>query len=95
MAWSICITPEGWEEIYECCHKQSKTWLFQAINEARQQQKEKRHPRRLFKNLGQDSLADEAFRWIERTNTCQNGGYGYYIDREGYYQIELPKPSNK
>jgi hypothetical protein len=89
MAWSICISPDGWEQLYDACHKQSKTWLFEAVNEARSQYNEKRLPRKLFKELAQDTLADEAYKWIEKTNTCENGGFSYWIDPKGYCQIKI------
>ena len=36
-----------------------------------------------LENLPQDILVDRAFELVEQTNTCENGGYGYWIDREG------------
>lgn len=89
MAGSICISPNGWEQLYDACHKQNKTWLFEAVNEARSQNNQKRLPRKLLKKLAQDTLADEAFGWIEKTNTCENGGFSYWIDPKGYCQIKI------
>jgi hypothetical protein len=89
MAWSISITPEGWQSLYEACHDQSKTWLFKAINEARKQMKEKRLPKKLMKQISQEAVANEAYQWIEKTNTCDNGGFYYWIDSKGYYKLKI------
>lgn len=89
MAWSISISPEGWQLIYEACHQKSKTWLFKAINEARHQGKEKRMPQKLLKMLSQETLANEAYQLIQKTNTCDNGGFYYWIDAKGYYKIKI------
>ena len=39
--------------------------------------------------LPQDILADRAFELIETNNTCDNGGWAYWIDREGYHKVRL------
>jgi hypothetical protein len=91
MAWEISISPEGWQEIQEACHTKSKTWLFKACNEARRQYNTIRLPQKLLKHLRQEALADEAYQWIETTNTCKVGGYSFYIDPKGYYLIDFPR----
>lgn len=90
MAWAISISPEGWQQINEACHKKSKSWLFKAVNEARRQHNTVRLPQKLHKHLRQESLANEAYQWIEITNTCHAGGHSYYIDPKGYFLIDLP-----
>jgi hypothetical protein len=95
MAWSICISPDGWQELYEACHQQTKVWLFDAVNEARRQNHEKRLPRKLFKKLAHEALADEAYGWIEKTNTCENGAFSYWIDPRGYCQIKISTDPSK
>lgn len=37
----------------------------------------------------QESLAEEALLMVERNNTCDNGGFAYWIDREGYHKVHL------
>jgi hypothetical protein len=39
--------------------------------------------------LPQEVLADRAYEMIEQNNTCDNGGFGYWIDREGYHKVWL------
>lgn len=34
-------------------------------------------------------LADRAYELIEQNNTCDNGGFGYWIDREGFHKVWL------
>lgn len=37
-----------------------------------------------------DALVDQAINLIEENNTCDNGGYAYWIDREGAHKVTLP-----
>lgn len=89
MAWEISITPEGWQGLYTTLQHKSKTWLFKAVNAARYGAGEKRLPQRLFKQLAQEGLANEAYDWIHKTNTCDNGAHHYYIDKEGWYTVQI------
>jgi hypothetical protein len=34
-------------------------------------------------------LVDRAFELIEENCTCDNGGFAYWIDREGYHKVVL------
>jgi len=77
MAWSISISHEGWQEIHEACHNKSKTWLFKAINEARKQKGIDKIAGKQFSILSQEALAEEAYRLIEETNKCDNGGFNF------------------
>jgi len=88
MAWSISISAEGWEDIREALHKQGKRWLFQAVNEAKEQRNEPTL-QGLFYTLAQETLADCAYELIEQTNTCDNGGFKYWIDPKGYYKVTI------
>jgi hypothetical protein len=36
-------------------------------------------------NLPHDILADRVFELIESNDTCDNGGFAYWIDREGFH----------
>lgn len=40
-------------------------------------------------DLPEDVLVDAAMDAIERNNTCDNGGFRYWIDREGYHGVTL------
>ena len=39
--------------------------------------------------LPHDVLADRAFELIEQNNLCDNGGWAYWIDREGFHKVHL------
>jgi hypothetical protein len=41
-------------------------------------------------HLTHDVLSDMAFELVEQNNTCDNGGNGFWIDREGYHKVYLP-----
>lgn len=103
MAWEISITSEGWGELYEACHELSKESLITAITddyfEALEQKGfeyidcKKRALKLKYKletYASQECLADQAYQLIEQNNTCDNGGYRYWIDREGYHGVTLP-----
>jgi hypothetical protein len=89
MAWEISISPEGWSEIYDACHAKSKMFLFDAVNEARQQAGKKKIPRRWRSSISQSALADEAYLFTTENRTCDNGGFKYWIDKKGFYKVEL------
>jgi len=102
MAWEISITAEGWSEVYEACHELDKKKLLDAITddyfEALEKQGfdytdcKKRALKLRYKletYASQEGLADTAYELIEKNNTCDNGGYRYWIDREGYHGVTL------
>ena len=89
MAWSISLSPEGWLLVSKACLTKSKQWLFAAVNEARRQTTQKPHTKKRYRLISQDELAEEAYQFIRQTNTCDNGGFKYWIDEEGYYKIEI------
>ncbi|BAV04428.1 hypothetical protein SAMN05421788_110162 [Filimonas lacunae] len=89
MAWSISITPEGWSMIREACHQQTRTFLIQAIQEASSQLRIKGRSKINWHLASTETLADKAFSLIEQTNTCDNGGFYYWIDLKGYYKMHL------
>ncbi|ACU60695.1 hypothetical protein [Chitinophaga pinensis] len=89
MAWSISISIEGWEEIREACHEKSKRWLLNAINAYNRYHGVTALNRKRLKDYSRETLADEAFACIEATNTCNNGGFVYWIDPQGYYTITI------
>ncbi len=47
------------------------------------------YERRRISGLPQEVLADRAFELIQQNNTCDNGGFAYWIDREGYHKVLL------
>jgi len=38
-----------------------------------------------------DVLVDEAFRYIEANNTCDNGGFNFYVDTGGFYTVSCDR----
>lgn len=102
MAWEISITAEGWQDIRNELDNWSKKDLIQAISDDYYEELEQMGKpddvcrKRALKltcklNLyaSRDCLADHAFELIEKNNTCDNGGWAYWIDREGYHKVYL------
>ena len=100
MAWGISITPEGWSEIREKLNGWKKEDLvaaiiddkFEAVYEKagmKHAQRAADAERKRIEDLPHDVLADRAFELIEQNNTCDNGGFGYWIDREGFHKVWL------
>lgn len=100
MAWSISIIAEGWQEIREKLDDWSSENLIDAIaddkfelvyDKAGMEHAERaaNAERERLKNLPHDLLADRAFELVEQHNTCDNGGFAYWIDREGYHKVHL------
>ena len=42
-----------------------------------------------LESAAHDTLVDAAMDSIEMHNTCDNGGFRYWIDREGYHGVTL------
>lgn len=102
MAWDISITAEGWNDIYNACHELDKDRLINAIadnyfekleeqgfayNESNKRALKLRY--KLDQYCAQDTLADTAYSLIKSNNTCDNGGYAYWIDKKGYHKVYL------
>jgi len=47
-----------------------------------------------YSEWDQEVLADEAFQWIERNNTCDNGGFNFYIDDGGFYAVPVERDAD-
>ena len=100
MAWEISISAEGWQEIREELDQWERDDLIVAITddkfemvyqEAGQEHAERAAAaeRSRLENLPHDLLVDRAFELIEQNNTCDNGGWAYWIDQEGYHKVWL------
>ncbi len=100
MAWEINISAQGWVEIREKLNEWDKESLIAAIaddkfehvygmagfdhaNRACEAEKQR------LADLPLDLFADRAFQLIEQNNTCENGGHGFWIDREGFHVVFL------
>ena len=100
MAWEISISAEGWQDIRNKLDDWSHEALIDAIAddtfEAVYDKAGLEHAnraadaeRKRLADLPQDVLADRAFEMIEANGTCDNGGFAYWIDREGYHKVHL------
>jgi hypothetical protein len=100
MAWEISISAEGWSEIREKLEDWSCEALIAAITDdkfeavygkADQQHAERaaNAERKRLERLPHDVLVDRALELIEQNGTCDNGGWAYWIDREGYHRVEI------
>lgn len=104
MAWEISISAEGWSEI----HQQLGTWerdelvaaicddTFERVFDKAGDHHAKRAAdaeKDRLELVDYESLVDRAFELVERNNTCDNGGWSYWIDREGYHKVHLPLPN--
>jgi hypothetical protein len=100
MAWEISISVAGWEDIREKLEKWSRRMLLNAIcddkfekvleyGDLQDAERAAVAERKRLENLPHDWLVDRAFALIEQNNICENGGYGYWIDREGCHVVWL------
>ena len=102
MAWAISITVEGWQQIRDELAKWSKKRLINAIVddkfEAVLERAGHHHAeqavaaeRRRLRRVPHDVLVDRAFELVEETDTCDNGGWAYWVDRKGHHKVRLPE----
>ena len=100
MAWEISISADGWTEIREKLDDWTRDDLIVAIcddkfefvlEKAGQHHAERAAAaeRNRLAELPHDVLADRAYELIEQNNLCDNGGWAYWIDREGYHKVHL------
>jgi bifunctional DNA-binding transcriptional regulator/antitoxin component of YhaV-PrlF toxin-antitoxin module len=98
MPWEISISADGWTEIREKLEVWNRDELIAAITDdkfemvmdkAGQHHAERaaEAERNRLKDLPHDLLADRAYELIEQNNSCDNGGWAYWIDREGYHKV--------
>lgn len=101
MAWSISISADGWSEI----HDQLETWdrdaliaaitddKFEMVNDKANEHHAHRAAhaeRNRLESVPHDILVDRAYELIEANDTCDNGGWAFWIDREGCHKVYLP-----
>jgi len=101
MAWSISITPEGWNDIRKALEAWSVNELAAALGDYNYEvwhgsfgrPANPRHrgawSAKKLARLPHDILVDACFEAVEDVNTCDSGGYYYWIDPEGYHKVEL------
>jgi len=101
MSWEISISGDGWGEIYEKCHRMRLAAMAKAIGDYNYEifhgtWDKKGNPhhkgawnwRKLMK-YGRECLGNMIYDCIVETNTCDNGGYKYWIDPNGYHKVVL------
>ena len=100
MAWEISMTAEGWQQLRDRLDDWDRASLIDAITddtfERVYAQAGDHHAKRAadaerkrLEDLPHDVLADRAYELIEQNNTCDNGGFAYWVDREGYHKVVL------
>lgn len=100
MAWSISISPEGWNEIHEALETWTAEALVNAISddkfEAVYKKADLNHAtraadaeRKRLESVPHDVLVDVAYELISQNDTSDNGGFAYWIDREGCHKVHL------
>ncbi len=101
MAWAVSITAEGWQQIRGELATWSKRRLISAIVddkfEAVLEKGGQNHAeqaataeRRRLRRVPHAVLVDRTFELVEQTDTSDNGGWSYWVDREGYHKVQLP-----
>ncbi len=102
MAWEISIGPEAWGELREQLDKLTDDKLIEAMLDDKQEKVRRKagdeHAKAAraaeaerLKQLSHDDLVDAAYNLMKENNTCDNGGYLYWIDVGGYHRIRLPE----
>ena len=100
MSWEISMTDEGWEAIEDTLNTWSVSDLTDALAMADAEEYvenpledlESYEIRRTlyYDTLPQYLLVDLTLDRIRQHNTSNNGGNGFWIDREGYRTVEIP-----
>ncbi len=101
MTWAVSIAAEGWQQIRDELAKWNKKRLIDAIADdkfeavlERGGQDHAEHAavaeRRRLRRVPHCVLVDRAYELVEQTDTSDNGGWAYWIDREGYHRVNLP-----
>ncbi len=102
MAWSISISAEGWAQIRAELGTWERDQLIAALCDDRFEVVHARageeHASRAaeaergrLERLPHDILVDRAVELVEQNDTCDNGGWAYWIDREGFHKVHLPR----
>ncbi|HEY3331959.1 MAG TPA: hypothetical protein VGK19_18145 [Capsulimonadaceae bacterium] len=101
MAWQISITNEGWGDIRRALETWSVTRLAEALGDYNYEVFHGSFGRRAdvhhkgawsakkLARLPHDVLVDACFAAVEDVDTCDNGGYLYWVDPEGYHKVEI------
>lgn len=100
MAWTISVSSEGWQQIRTELDSWSRDSLITAISDdafervedladQHHAQRAASAERKRLAELPHDVLVDRAFELVEQNDTCDYGGWAYWIDREGFHKVWL------
>jgi len=107
MTWEISISAEGWGSIHDNLHNMPREDLEQAIVANRIDERQDRQGMPLsiqgmqffersftkaLAGVAQDVLADLCMFYVEKHNSCSNGGWEAYIDKDGYHTVVIGNP---
>jgi hypothetical protein len=103
--WSICLSPEGWQDIRRELRAWGREDLANAISTDEYQRLRQDFSRtapgvcgrmaqalkkRLLR-LSRADLVDHCMGLIEFNNSCDEGGENYWIDRCGVHKVHVPE----
>ena len=101
MAWEISMSAEGWDNVRRNLHGMDKDSLTIALTDDLFEDLEQRgvelsdielaiaHKTSELKSLPIDILAEAAMDLVRQHNTCDNGGFRVWIDRQGYQTVPV------
>lgn len=99
MAWEISHTTEAWDNARRNLAQWDRGQLIEALtDDAFEGQEEAGHDnpseaadvlRELLVDAPHDELVGMAYSSIEVHQTCSNGGYDFWIDRQGYHTVPV------
>lgn len=100
MAWAISISSEGWHQIKTELDSWSRDSLIDAITDDTFErvedvadqyhaQRAASAERKRLADVPHEVLVDRAYELVEQNDTCDNGGWAYWIDREGFHKVWL------
>jgi len=100
MAWEICISQDGWDDILKELHDFKYFELIDAISDNYfEKLEEYSSTKNILQKVGsfidylstleKEILINIAYSLVITNNTCDNGGYSYWIDKQGYHKVIL------
>ena len=100
MAWEISHAPEAFDNARTNLTAWSREKLIEAISDNAFEVSEQgdspimpfTHAEQVKHNMeskSQEELVEHCMELIRENGTCDNGGYNFYIDREGYHMVSV------
>lgn len=102
MSMEISLSPESWGEIREqledelvwgsenlasaLATEDAEVYEYRDLDDLERYE----NSRKVFwLEFPDDTLVEQCYLLVERNNTCNDDGNGFYLDREGIYQVFL------